>query len=159
MDKKTNRVVAYAMVGVFFLVGLVGYIAFPYEQPTEPVRILFPVTAGNVVFDHLTHAEDFTSDCASCHHHYPGVQEDYLGRLAGCGECHVSREWDDPHPQLCVDCHQEMMIEDYLEGAEYPNPYDAAHSDYSFKSCVGCHEDVGAGPGAGAENCGGCHVL
>lgn len=159
MDKKTNRTVAYAMAGVFLLAGIIGYVAFPYEAPAEPVRIMFSASAGSVTFDHMMHAQDYGLDCEACHHHYVGVQEDFTGGYLGCRECHVAHgDWDEP-PQVCVDCHTDQMIEDYLEGAEYPGPFDTFHDDYSLKSCVGCHEDMGGGPGKGPENCSRCHVL
>jgi len=105
MDVKTERMVAYGMVVVFLVIGVVCYAGYPAESPDEPVRIMFNSTAGDILFDHVGHASEsgYGLDCWSCHH------EDGDEPTA-CGECHnedgeLSRA-DAFHGQ-CKGCHEE----------------------------------------------------
>ena len=105
MDVKTERVIAYVMVVVFLVIGLVGYAGYPAKSPDEPVRIMFESTAGNILFDHVGHASEsgYGLDCWSCHH------EDGDDPTS-CGECHNEEEdlprADAFHGQ-CQGCHEE----------------------------------------------------
>ena len=58
-----------------------------------------------------------------------------------CIDCHHNIDYDEVYD--CSECH-------YETGDEYqPSRADALH-----ESCIGCHEDYGAGPG----ECSSCHV-
>ena len=105
MDVKTERAIAYCILVVCILVGVVCYGAFPEEAPDEPVRIMFDSTAGSILFDHREHLSEsgYGLDCVSCHHE----DED---DPAACGDCHdedadVGRA-DAFHGQ-CKGCHEE----------------------------------------------------
>lgn len=70
MELKTERVIAYFIAVVFFVVGIVCYAAFPERMPDEPVRIMFEGTAGDVLFSHKVHVSEsgYGLDCGVCHH-------------------------------------------------------------------------------------------
>jgi hypothetical protein len=112
MKVKTERIVAYGIVIILFVVGVVCYAAFPDTTPEEPLRIMFRGTAGNVFFDHKEHAstDGYGIECSDCHHDL----EDEGDKPSACGECHeVDSEDEDAvervdafHAQ-CVECHEE----------------------------------------------------
>lgn len=105
MEVKTERSIAYGILVVCMLLGVVCYGAFPERVPDEPVRLMFKSTAGRVLFDHKGHFSEsgYGFDCGLCHH------EDEDDPQA-CGQCHegetdVGRA-DAFHGQ-CKGCHEE----------------------------------------------------
>jgi len=110
MELKTERIIAYSLAGILFVMGIVCYAAFPPKTPDEPVRIMLQNTAGNVLFDHKVHASEdgYGLDCTDCHH----MWEDDGSKPEACGECHEV-EGEDPierseafHMQ-CKGCHED----------------------------------------------------
>ena len=117
MEVKTERVVAYIIVIVLFVAGVVSYAAFPEKRPDKPIRIMFKSTAGNVLFDHRQHAS-----------------EDGYG--IGCSDCHHDLEEEGARPTPCGECHEEES-----EDEDVPKRSDAFHTQ-----CIGCHEADGTAP-------------
>ncbi len=147
MDNKKTQVVAYALIGVFFVVGVACYAAFPVKAPTEPVRVLYQPTAGKVVFSHKVHAGLEDTECSVCHHHPEDGET-----TTGCGKCHEKEKTAGKPPAACLaeGCHEPEDVED----ADYPARMDSYH-----QQCIGCHVEQGKGPGEGPENCKKCHML
>ncbi|MBW2030935.1 MAG: cytochrome c3 family protein [Deltaproteobacteria bacterium] len=118
MNLKKERMIAYGVVCILFLVGLVCYAALPVEQPKDPIRIVFKSNAGNVLFDMKTHnsPEDYGFECIDCHHELEDPDE----RPTACGECHKIDK----------------------EESEGEINREAAFHD----QCKLCHEDSGTGP-------------
>ena len=127
-------------------VGVVAYAFFQQEVPEEPVRLVFPATAGKVLFDHQTHTGDagYGLACKDCHHHPEDEDEVYA-----CKYCHLTQD-SETFAESCMDCHDE----DELEGTEMLKSADAFHDQ-----CMGCHEEYGRGPGPGPDDCSKCHLL
>lgn len=120
---------AYAVGACLLVLGVISYAAFPPKTPDEPVRLMFNVAAGKVLFDHKTHTSElgYGLSCEDCHHEL----------LDSGGE----------EPAPCWECH------DPVEGdEEMPKRADAFH-----QQCGGCHEDFGAGPTE--QECSLCHVM
>ena len=97
--------VPFGLMAIMFVVGFVCYSALSQEPPEEPVRIMFKTTAGKVLFDHKTHAEDYGVACDDCHH------EEQEGTSSCSGEyCH-GPESDptraDALHSNCKDCHED----------------------------------------------------
>ena len=116
MGFKKEQLVAYWIAGIFFVVGVVCYAAFPEKTPEQPVRIMFKSTCGKILFDHKFHIseEGYGLACTDCHH---DIEEE--GEVpSACGECHMSDSEEDA-----------------------PKKSDALHSQ-----CIGCHEEAGGGP-------------
>jgi len=94
MGFKKEQLVAYWIAGIFFVVGVVCYAAFPEKTPEQPVRIMFKSTG---------------LACTDCHH---DIEEE--GEVpSACGECHMSDSEEDApkksdalHSQ-CIGCHEE----------------------------------------------------
>ena len=128
MFSKLQLKLAYGLAIYLFFVGVLCYAAFPPKIPDEPVRLMFDVTAGKVLFDHKTHyAEDgYGISCGDCHH---TLDEDEYADAGSCTECHDPDEGDE----------------------EMPKRADAFH-----QQCAGCHEGYGAGPIE--KDCSACHV-
>ncbi len=110
MEVKTERIVAYGLAIVFFLVGIVCYAAFPVKTPEEPIRIMFKSTAGNILFDHKVHASEsgYGIGCTDCHH----ALEDEGETPTACGECHEVDSEDpvkrsDAFHTQCQGCHED----------------------------------------------------
>ena len=105
MEMKTERSIAYGILVVCLLVGVVCYAAFPVERPDEPVRIMFKSTAGDILFSHKVHISEsgYGLECVNCHHE----DEDDPGSCSEChdGESDVSRA-DAFHGQ-CKGCHED----------------------------------------------------
>ncbi len=129
MFSKLELKLAYGLAIWFLFVGVVCYAAFPAKSPDEPVRLMFDVTAGKVLFDHKTHTSEFSYglSCRDCHHELEEEDDDMDAQL--CGECHDPDEGDE----------------------ETPKRADAFH-----QQCAGCHEGYGAGPLE--KDCSACHV-
>ena len=109
MEIKTERMIAYCLGILLFLVGVVCYAAFPQDQPETPIRIMFKSTGGNVLFDHKAHTSEdgYGFECIDCHH-----AMDEGEKPVSCGECHVADDEDvlkrsDALHTQCKDCHAE----------------------------------------------------
>ena len=128
MFSKIELKLAYGLAICFLVVGVLGYAAFSAKTPDEPVRLLFDVVAGKVLFDHKTHYADtgYGISCGDCHH---TLSEEEYADAQSCSECHDPVEGDE----------------------ETPKRADAFH-----RQCAGCHEGYGAGPLE--QDCNACHV-
>ena len=129
MFSKKELQLVYGLAVIFLIVGVISYAAFSAKPPTrEPIRLMFPVAAGNVLFDHKTHTDipGYGLSCGDCHH---TLAEDEYADAQSCSECHDPDEGDE----------------------EVPKRSDAFH-----QQCGGCHGDFGNGPVE--SNCTGCHV-
>ena len=129
MFSKNELKLAYAVAVCLLVLGAISYAAFPLKTPEEPLRLSFKVTAGNVLFDHKTHASElgYGLSCEDCHHELRGGEYDQPNL---CGECHDPEEGDEDMPKLA----------------------DAFHIQ-----CTGCHQEFEAGPTE--KECALCHVL
>ena len=144
MISKKKLKIVYGIIIYLMFVGVLCYAAFPVVPPEEPIRLVYKVTAGKVLFDHKAHTSDagYGLDCFDCHHH--PIDDD--SAIVACGQCHNSTDDDAPLPESCLDCHDEEEIKD----TDLPKRVDAFHDQ-----CVACHQDVEAGP----VECSACHVL
>ncbi len=149
MTSKKQRMVMYGITCLLLLVAIVSYAAFPVQEPEEPLRIMYQTNAGRVLFDHKTHtsAQGYGLACTDCHHPHPEGEEI---EPVSCALCHPPVPPDTKTPEFCIDCHDPSEITD---------PEIMKRSDAYHEQCIGCHEQYGAGPQAGSENCGQCHVL
>ena len=129
MFSKIELKLAYGLAICFLFVGVLCYAAVPTGAPDEPVRLMFNVTAGKVLFDHKIHHADtgYGISCGDCHH---TLGEDEYADAQSCSECHDPDEGDE----------------------ETPKRADAFH-----RQCTGCHEEYGAGPLE--KECSACHVM
>jgi hypothetical protein len=163
---------AYGLAVVLFFVGVICYAAVPAKTPDEPVRVMFKVVAGNVLFDHKTHTSELGSvlSCGDCHHHYEDEESEAAegegtetaeatqAELGGenkpvyraCGVCHLPVMEDQPTPEACIECHEP----DEIEETEMPKRSDAFHTQ-----CETCHKDSGIGPAKDEERCSWCHFM
>ena len=144
MISKQKMKVVYGLMVYFLVVGVLCYAAFPVSPPEEPMRIMFKVAAGKVLFDHDTHtsASGYGLSCWDCHHH--PLDDD--AALIACGECHATNEDTAQPPALCNDCHEPDEIED----TQIMKRSDAFHA-----GCKECHESFEAGP----VECEACHMM
>ncbi|RJR53235.1 MAG: cytochrome C [Desulfobacteraceae bacterium] len=130
MERRKERLLAYVIVIVLFLVGVVSYAAYPDRKPGEPPRVMLRNTAGGVLLDHKAHADTsragYGISCVDCHHNMVEGSAD-----------------PDEKPQSCKNCHTP-------EGEGGTKSSDAFHL-----LCKGCHEDGGIGP----VQCSGCHMM
>ena len=117
MEAKKEKNIAYALVIVFLVVGVVSYAAFPNRAPEEPVRIMLKSTAGDVLFNMKEHSSEsgYGYACVDCHHE---LQEN-----------------PDAKPTPCSACHDGTTEKSEISRA------DAFHGE-----CQKCHEDSGMGP-------------
>jgi len=120
---------AYGLAVCLLVTGAISYAAFPLKAPEEPLRMMFNVAAGNVLFNHQIHTveEGYGLSCEDCHHELLDGESDIA---QACGECHDPDEGDE----------------------EVPKRADAFH-----QQCAGCHEDYEAGPVE--KECTLCHTL
>ena len=58
MFSKIELKLAYGLAICLLFAGALCYAAFPAKTPDEPVRLMFDVTAGKVLFDHKIHHAD-----------------------------------------------------------------------------------------------------
>jgi hypothetical protein len=109
---------------------------------------MYYTNAGKVLFDHQTHAtvEGIGLVCIDCHHAHGGEEFE----PSHCGECHIAGGKEGQFAEKCLDCHDESE----LDGAAMLNHADAIH-----QQCWKCHEEYGAGPESGSDNCSKCHVM
>jgi len=130
MFTKKELKLAYALAVCLLVIGAICYAAFPVNEPEQPVRLMFEVVAGKVLFDHKTHTSEFGYglSCVDCHHEIEDPEEE---EAQACGECHDPDEGDE----------------------ETPKRADAFH-----QQCGNCHEEFGAGPRIIDEDCNTCHV-
>jgi Zn finger protein HypA/HybF involved in hydrogenase expression len=129
MFTKKELRMAYALAVCLLVVGVASYAAFTPEAPEEPLRLMFKVTAGKVLFDHKTHTSEFGYglSCVDCHHEL----EDEEGEdVQSCVECHDPDEGDEEVPKL---------------------------GDAFHLQCAGCHEEYESGPTE--QECAKCHVM
>jgi len=117
MEIKTQRSVAYGILVVCLLVGVVCYAAFPVTWTEEPVRIMFKSSAGDVLFAHKEHLSDdgYGLECDSCHHEDaddPGLcsnchdeEADVSRSDAFHGQCKGCHEEEQAGPVQCSECH------------------------------------------------------
>ena len=171
---------AYILAIILLVVGVISYAAAPAKTPDEPVRMMFKVVAGNVLFDHKTHTSELGTAlaCIDCHHHYEDEESEILegeesepaereepapaeeaepALVTGdnpiyrpCGACHLPVIEDQPLPQACLECHEP----DEIEETEMPKRSDAFHL-----RCDECHKDSGIGPEKDEERCTWCHFM
>ena len=129
MFSKIELKLAYGLAICFLFVGVLCYAAFPAKTPDKPIRLMFDVTAGKVLFDHKTHYVEtgYGLSCGDCHH---TLSEEEYADAQSCSECHEPDEGDE----------------------EVPKRADAFHLQ-----CTGCHEEYGSGPLE--KECSACHVM
>jgi len=118
MFSKKELMLAYGVAVVLLVIGAISYAAFPLKGPHEPLRLMFEVAAGNVLFNHKIHTveEGYGLSCGDCHH---TLSEDEYADAQSCSECHELDEGDE----------------------EMPKRADAFHLQ-----CINCHKDYEAGP-------------
>jgi len=123
MVSKRELKVAYGLAICLLVVGIICYAAYSAKPPDQPVRLMFEVTAGKVLFDHKKHTSDigYGFSCGDCHH---TLTEDEYEDAQSCSECHDPDEGDE----------------------DVPKRGDAFHLQ-----CIGCHEQFEAGPKECAE--------
>lgn len=129
MFSKLELKLAYGATIYLLFVGVLCYAAFPPKTSDQPIRLMFEVTAGNVLFDHKTHTSEsgYALSCRDCHHE---LEDDDDTDVSSCGECHAPDEADEDAPKRA----------------------DAFHMQ-----CTGCHEEYDAGPIE--KECSSCHVM
>lgn len=185
MSDKNERKLAYAIAVICLVVGIVCYAALPAKSPEVPVRVMYPCTGDDVLFDHATHSEGYGLSCQDCHHEIaaeanPGQKsaEQKEAAYAACGSCHTGDSsytpalgknglFDhDTHSQYyglsCTDCHH---MYDPQSGTSPQNcntchmetgdEYMPSLTDSYHQQCIGCHQDFGVGPTT--QNCNDCH--
>lgn len=142
ITSRTNWTRSLTIVTLIAIAGaVIGCLAS--GRPVETNRFYLTSSAGPVLFDHGTHADDADS-CAVCHHDL------YSAALAtDCAECHDDGyEPDDVshtrlkeiHSQDCTTCHEQAA------GDEQATSCRACHtsgsqSDALPDSCNRCHDD------------------
>lgn len=149
MTSKKHRMIMYGVAIQLVLIAIVSYAAFPIETPQEPIRLMYQTNAGKVLFDHQTHASinGYALDCMDCHHSHFGEEI----KPVSCGLCHAVKGEKSEFPESCFECHG--------DASEIEEPEILKRSDAFHQQCIQCHEQYGAGPKSGSENCSACHVL
>ena len=129
MFSKNELMLAYGVAVCLLVIGAISYAAFPLKAPQEPLRLMFEVAAGKVLFDHKTHTSElgYGLSCEDCHHE---LLDDESDEAQACGECHDPEEGDEDMPKRA----------------------DAFHMQ-----CTGCHQEFEAGPTE--TECALCHIL
>jgi hypothetical protein len=145
MAPKNELNIAYGMVVILLVLGILSYTAFSAKPPDEPIRIMFQSTAGKVLFTHQTHSSEvgYGVACRTCHHH---LEEDDESANQPCAYCHAIEEGSVVETEGCLECHEADEIED----TEMPVPAEVFH-----EQCITCHMEYEAGP----TECLECHVL
>ena len=173
MSSKNELKLVYTLAIVCLIVGVFCYSSLPAKSPESPVRLMFKTVGGNVLFDHQTHSDAYGKECIDCHHDgadSPGscgechqVDGEYIPAFGekgifdhdvhsmdmglACNDCHHNYyEEDGGEPQLCSDCHEPDVEDDFMLG----------RTQAFHKQCIGCHEDSGVTPGA--DDCASCHA-
>ena len=152
MTPQKELKLAYILAAIMLVVGVVSYGAVPAKTPDVPVRIMFKVVAGNVLFDHNTHTVEtgYGLSCRDCHHHPEEEDDEEEQAFRACGDCHQLPKKGETTPQFCSECHEPEDIED----VEITKKSDAFHSQ-----CEECHKDVGIGPIEDDARCTWCHFM
>ena len=148
MTSKKELKLAYCLAVILLVVGVISYAAFPAKAPEEPVRVMYKVVAGKVLFDHKAHTAEsgYGLSCSDCHHH----PEDEEESLLACGDCHQIPAEGEAFPQFCNECHEPDEIED----SEMTKRADAFHS-----KCEECHKESDIGPVENDDRCSWCHFM
>ncbi len=143
MNRKKELRIGYGLTIALLVIGVISYTAFSAKAPKNPLRIMYKASAGNVLFDHKTHAAEsgYGILCSDCHHH----PEDNDTGLTTCYSCHKKGD-NKTMPKSCLDCHEA----DEIEGTTMKNSMEAFH-----EQCSGCHEASKQGP----VECGECHAM
>jgi hypothetical protein len=151
MTLKKELKMAYGLAIILLVVGVISYAAFPAKAPEEPVRVMYKVVAGKVLFEHKAHTAEsgYGLSCSDCHHH-PEDPEDEEESLLACGVCHQIPAEGEAFPQVCNECHEPDEIED----SEITKRADAFHSQ-----CEECHKESDIGPVEDDERCSWCHFM
>ena len=105
MFSKIELKQAYGLAICFMFVGVLCYAAFPAKTPAEPVRLMFNVTAGKVLFDHKIHHADtgYGISCGDLVHHKSVHFAQLIGhRLLETGEI-GARQFVRRHHRRLVD--------------------------------------------------------
>ena len=55
MFSKKELMLAYGVTVFLLVIGAISYAAFPLKAPEEPLRLMYTVAAGNVLFNHKIH--------------------------------------------------------------------------------------------------------
>ncbi len=145
MNHKKELRIAYGLMIVLLLIGIISYTTFSSKEDTEtPLRMMYKTTAGNVLFDHKTHVSEtgYGIACEDCHHH----PEDDESALVACNSCHINTDKNTEPAKSCLDCHDAGDIEDL----QMKNRIDAFH-----EQCISCHEASKHGP----VDCSECHTM
>jgi hypothetical protein len=144
MISKKKLKIVYGIIIYLMFVGVLCYAAFPVKPPETPIRLMYKVTAGKVLFDHNAHTSDsgYGLSCFDCHHH--PMDDD--SAVIACSECHNVTEDATLPPEKCGDCHDAEEIKD----TKMLKRSDAFHA-----GCISCHQNVEAGP----VECSSCHVM
>ncbi|RLB12539.1 MAG: cytochrome C [Deltaproteobacteria bacterium] len=112
MKLKKKDMIAYMILGVCLVVGVICYSAFPLKKPEKPIRIMLMTTAGNVLFDHKAHFTDYEVDCMDCHHDIGDDSE----KPTSCSECHLPEGSDEAPKRVvafhkqCIGCHEDQGV-------------------------------------------------
>ncbi len=156
-------------------------VAHQQDIPQDACAKCHHAVMDGLDWSHQDHIDLYSSDCTDCHHG-PDIEPEPMA----CGDCHME-EGDDAMPSLrdaghqsCITCHSDQF-DAGLEGCSYcheitpvqefqaPAPacsqchYDAeeplipARMEAFHQSCMGCHEELGAGP-YGEDSCNRCHT-
>jgi len=106
MTPQKELKLAYSLAIILLVVGVISYATAPAKTPDEPVRMMFKVVAGNVLFDHKTHTVEtgYGLACIDCHHHRAEDEEEEP--FLACGYCHQIPKEGEALPQSCVECHE-----------------------------------------------------
>ncbi|MCT4535011.1 cytochrome c3 family protein [Halodesulfovibrio sp.] len=120
-------------VAILIAVACYGFLR-PAETAAVPMRVLLDNSAGLVVFDHAKHVDEYGVDCETCHHELLD-EADEDGNIP-----------EDAEPAACSDCHSKVS-----DDPDVPGLMDAYH-----QSCMGCHEEIDAGPYT-QDQCNQCH--
>lgn len=108
MTSKKDLQIAAILIVVLLVTGITCYSSFPPPNPSEPVRLMFQNAAGQVLFTHTLHIEDYGLSCLDCHHN---IEDD---EVYNCSECHEATG-DESFPSRtdafhiqCQGCHEDQ---------------------------------------------------
>lgn len=141
---------AVVLSAIFLFAGNLAAKSDSAEMPSERT---FPSSAGEVIFHHQMHVEDFKIKCVECHHQINAKKlstphPDYLKSSSiKCEICHDESEKIEKKAYTCSGCHR-------------INPIGIADETLSakvvvHKQCWKCHQ-VGTGLEA-SKGCTKCH--
>ncbi|WP_457576098.1 cytochrome c3 family protein [Desulfomarina sp.] len=143
----------FLMIAGCLLTGLFSALPLPAANRPDPPEAIVLNTLSElyqpVVFDHLSHQDNY--NCNTCHHHTAGTG----AATDFCGKCH---DHSPPRQELsCAGCHLPLSHPISSTEAEKIPFY---HIDIlSLKSalhlqCIGCHQDED-----GPDGCLDCHAF